>query len=351
MSTPAILSLHTGLPQHRIAQEDVTEEFIRINAKDGRRAKAIRKIFGLAGVGYRNSVRTTAWHDDNHSTQQRNDIYMAEATALGVKIVREGVEKAGFSLQDVDDLFVVSCTGVSVPGLDLLIAGQLGMRPNLRRTCIVGMGCYGVFPAMLRATEAATHGRLAVVYSVELCTLHMQHDLTTENVVSTALFSDGAGMLLVGDAGRATQQLSPRYVGGATQSDYQTLEHMSFHLTDHGFRMYLSSYVPDLLAAEITSFVDGMLGQCGLRRDDVQHWGIHPGSTKIVEYVQEQLGLRDDVVDISHEVLHDQGNMSSATILFVLDRIQQCKDPQPGDYGVLLAFGPGLTMEGAILQW
>jgi predicted naringenin-chalcone synthase len=126
---------------------------------------------------------------------------------------------------------------------------------------------------------------------------------------------------------------------------------MSFTVTDHGFRMYLSSYVPDLLASQVDGFVDRLLANNDLRRSDVQFWGLHPGSTKIVDFLQTRLALTDAQVECSHNVLFNYGNMSSATILFVLDYIQRCNHPSPGDYGVLLAFGPGLTMEGMLVQW
>ena len=115
--------------------------------------------------------------------------------------------------------------------------------------------------------------------------------------------------------------------------------------------MYLSSYVPDLLAAQVSAFVDTLLLTNGLQRKDVKHWGIHPGSTKIIDYVQAQLGLADEQVEVSHNILYHYGNMSSATILFVLDYIQRCNHPEPDEYGILLAFGPGLTMEGMLVQW
>ncbi|MEP6986271.1 MAG: 3-oxoacyl-[acyl-carrier-protein] synthase III C-terminal domain-containing protein, partial [Chloroflexota bacterium] len=194
----------------------------------------------------------------------------------------------------------------------------------------------------------------AMMLSLELCSLHMQFDQSSENVVSTALFADGAAMVLIGDeaaASRVQGTLGPRIVDARTHCDYSTLDQMSFTVTDTGFRMYLSSYVPDLLAAQVGGFVDGLLAANGLQRADVRHWGIHPGSSKIVDLVQTQLGLADQQVEASHNVLYNYGNMSSATILFVLDTIQRCDHPEVDDYGVLLAFGPGLTMEGMLVQW
>ena len=196
-------------------------------------------------------------------------------------------------------------------------------------------------------TTHAPHEK-ALVLSVELCSLHVQHNDNTENVISTGLFSDGAGMALLGS--EAAQGL-PYIVDFKVHSDYTTLDHMSFELSDTGFLMYLSSYVPDVLATHATGFVDTFLAQHNLTRTDVKHWGIHPGSTKIVDYIQEQLELRDDQVDVSHDVLAEYSNMSSATILFVLQRICQTKQPKTGDYGMLMAFGPGLTIEAMLVQW
>jgi predicted naringenin-chalcone synthase len=184
--------------------------------------------------------------------------------------------------------------------------------------------------------------------SLELCSLHFQHATDAESVVSTALFSDGAGFALVG--AEPTEGL-PSLLGFKVHSDYQTLDKMAFNLGDHGFTMVLSSYVPDVLAAHAQGFVDGFLAEHGLTRADVRHWGIHPGSTKIVDYLQRELELRDDDVQVSHNVLAEFGNMSSATILFVLERIITTRCPSPGDYGMLMAFGPGLTVEAALLRW
>lgn len=354
MNTPAILALETGVPPLRYPQEAIAEEYIALQGQASRRARAIRAIFDRAGVGFRHMVIDDQYFRTPRSTQTRNDRYMEEALPLGEATIQRGLDAAGYRADEIDEFIVVSCTGISIPGLDLHLAARLGMRHDLQRTCVIGMGCYGAFPGLQRARHAvlATPGRLALVLSVELCSLHLQFGETSEDVVSSALFSDGAGMVLVGTP-KPERDLrpTPQLLHSATYCDYTTLEHMSFHLTDQGFRMYLSSYVPELLAAQIRAFVDGMLAQCNLIIDDVRFWGVHPGSTKIIDHVQANLGLRDEQVEFSHQVLHDYGNMSSATILFVLDRIQRCGNPTPGDYGVLLAFGPGLTMEGMVVRW
>lgn len=347
----AIVGLATGVPEARYPQAVILEQFLRYQGEENRRTRAMQTIFERAGVDARHFVIDQTYYDMQRTTQNRNDLYMTEAVPLAERVIQCGLDEAGYTAQDVDDLIVVSCTGFSVPGLDLLLAGRLGMRRDLRRTCVLGMGCYGVFPALLRAYEAANSNRLTMVVSVELCSLHMQFDSSAESVVSSALFSDGAAMVLLSNQPQETNRYAPHIITSATRCDYQTLEHMAFTVTDHGFRMSLSSYVPDLLAAGIRDFIDEMIASAGLKREDVRHWGIHPGSSKIVDYVGEQLELTEQQTCHSHEVLRNYGNMSSATILFVLDHIQRYGRPEAGDYGVLMAFGPGLTMEAAVLQW
>ena len=354
MNLPRILHIETGVPQNTYAQQDILEHFLELQG-ERRRERAIRAIFNRAGVGSRHMVVERGYFDQPRTTQDRNDRYMTEAILFGESVIKRGLQQSGYLPEDIDDFIVVSCTGLNVPGLDLHLAARLGMRPDLQRTCILGMGCYGAFPGMRRAFElVAKPGRTALVLSLELCSLHLQPDQSAENVVSTALFSDGAAMALIGDGEIQLcdqDKLCPHIIDSATFCDYSTLDHMSFTVTDHGFRMYLSSYVPDLLASQIDCFVTQLLEKNGLNNSDVHHWGIHPGSTKIVDYVQSRLKLTDAQVEFSHNVLYNYGNMSSATILFVLEHIQRCSHPSPGEYGVLLAFGPGLTMEGMLIQW
>jgi alkylresorcinol/alkylpyrone synthase len=348
MKTPAVIGLATGLPGKCYRQEDVhtiLQPYLSDNPYTG-------KIFANAGVQSRYLVVSGEYYSQERTTQERNERYMAEAIPLGEQVLRSCVEKAGVGIQEVTDLIVVSCTGIDTPGLDLRLAGSLGMSPWLRRTSVLGMGCYGAFPGLLRAREAAASGpdRTALVLAVEICSLHFQPgDHSIENVVSSALFSDGAAAALIST--RDESHAGPEILDSATYCDYQTFDHMAFHLTDHGFRMSLSAYVPKLLGAKVEEFVDSLLARGGFTRSDVRHWGVHPGSGKILDYVEQRLGLQPDDLDASRNVLALYGNMSSATILFVLDELQRQRQPEPGDLGVLLSFGPGLTMEGALVRW
>jgi len=351
MTIPAILALATGLPASRYSQSEVLDYLQPLFSS----ARHSRAIFRAAKVAYRSMVVDRSFYTHEQGTQARNECYMAEALPLGLATIQRCLQAAGCEPQAVDDFFVVSCTGLDIPGLDLRLAGQLGMRSDLRRTCVLGMGCYGASPALWRAREAveARPDRIALVLAIELCSIHMQMDDSLENMVTSALFADGAAAALIGAADGVAPRGGgqPRMIDAATHCDYTTFDHMAFHITDHGFQMRLSSYVPDLLAADVEDFVDTLLGRNSLRRGDVRFWGIHPGGSKILDHIQSRLALTDAHLDFSHAVLREHGNMSSPTILFVLDEIQRRGAPVSGDYGVLLTFGPGLTMEGILLQW
>jgi len=350
---PAILSLATGVPGEGYTQAEIFDYLQHLFE----RTRHARFIFNRAGVERRFMAADREFYMRPQGTEARNSAYMARALPLGEETITRCLAGAGLTAAEVDDFFVVSCTGLDIPGLDLRLAGRLGMRPDLRRTCVLGMGCYGAFPALYRAREAVAGqaGRTALVLALELCSLHLQDDDSLENMVVSALFADGAAAVLIGAPGATEADgaaaRGPRLLDAATYCDYATFDHMAFHVTDHGFQMRLSAYVPDVLAANIEAFIDPFLARNGLCREDIAFWGVHPGGSKILDYLQQRLALDDAQMAFSRAVLRDYGNMSSPTILFVLDQIQRLGQPAPGDYGLLMAFGPGLTMEAALIRW
>lgn len=368
----AVLGLGTAVPDLCMAQEAIYDELLA-PLFDGN--PAARSIFQNAGVGHRHLAIEKSYYQSQRSTQERNARYLSEAMPLAAVAIHHCLRSGGWGPQQIDDLIVASCTGIDTPGLDLRLAALFDMRCDLRRATILGMGCYAALPALLRAAEAARAGRRALVVAIELCSLHFQpDDDSIENIVSAALFADGAAAILVGPpgdglfhngngAGRpqngAVAQRGaahsgapgPRLLDFETLCEYTTFEQMGFHLTDHGFQMRLGARVPDVLSANVQGFVHRLLRRNGLRHDDIAMWAIHPGSSKILDKMEKQLALPPHTLDPSRAVLRRYGNMSSPTILFVLEALQRQASPQPGDYGVMLTFGPGLTIEGALLQW
>lgn len=348
---PDILGLGTAVPRHCYQQADLYHLLVERTFGPNRRSQA---IFRASQIRQRFSVLGDQdFYTRPRSTAERNRVYMAEAPALAEQAVRSCLAAARVQPQEVDDLIVVSCTGMDTPGLDLLLPRRLGMRASLRRTFIGAMGCCAAFPGLQRAVASVTArpGTLALVVSVELCSLHFQMEDSPENVLAAALFSDGSAAALIGQARDGRDSLRPRIRDLRTHTDYSTLEQMTFHLTDTGFKMVLAPTIPDVLCRHTGPLIDDMLHANGLERGAVRFWGIHPGGPKILSDLQQALGLDDQALRFSRKVLAEKGNMSSATVLIVLDEIASSGNPAPGDLGVLLAFGPGLTLEAALLQW
>ncbi len=345
---PHITALSTAVPDSRYEQMRAYHEFLSPFLGANPRAE---RIFAGSAIAYRHAVIDPAtFFERPLSTRERNDLYIQHANALGEETLRRCLAQSGTDPSEVDYLVVISCTGYEIPGLDLTLAKRLGLRPDVRRTCILGMGCYAAFPGLNRAREAvmAFPDAKVLVLAIELCSLHFQHDPSDEMVVSNALFADGAAAILL--EGRSDRP-SIRIEDTLTLTNYDTLEHMAFRVTDHGFRMALSAYVPQILGLAVEDFADQLLARNGLTRDDIRFWAIHPGGKKILDHLQERLGLDDSAMRFSREVMREYGNMSSPTVLFVLDAIQRSGAPKAGDRGVMMAFGPGLTMESCLVRW
>ncbi len=354
MKAPQVLGIGTAVPGEPYNQMQLFNDYLRPYFKENRHAET---LFRNTRIECRYLAISPDYYQQHRSTQARNEMYMQLARPLGETAIRRCLANAGAAITDVDDFIVISCTGIDTPGLDLILAGSMGMRSDLQRSSLLGMGCYAALPGLARAWQSvlAHPQKKTLVLAIEVCSLHFQpEDASTENIVASALFADGAAAVLVG--GGSGQSLStpgngPTLVDFATQCDYQTLDQMAFHLTDHGFRMRLSLYIPALLAANLEAFVDRLLARNHLQRADIASWAVHPGSAKILSNTAQRLGLPAHALDGSFSILNDFGNMSSPTILFILEQVAREKRLRAGDYGVLLAFGPGLTLEGALLRW
>ncbi|MCB0191394.1 MAG: type III polyketide synthase [Anaerolineae bacterium] len=347
MTKPTILSIATDVPDYRHEQMEIHDRWLEpyINS---RRARA---IFSASQIDTRYSVLPTIdFLAGQPGTKARNDIYMKTARTLGMRTIQKALQKADLTPQDVDHFIVVSCTGFDTPGLDVILAHDLGMRSNLRRSALIGMGCQagltGLDRALLELTARPTSHVLLL--AVEFGSLHFQHGSSLENMIADALFGDGVAAAVVGP-GRA--EYRPRLINTMTYSDYTLQALMGFHLSDKGYQIHLSTRVSKVLRDIVPEHVDAFLNQCGLSRADVKFWGLHPGGAKIIDYVGEALELTDEALQYPRRVLRQYGNMSSATIFFVLADIIHHGQPSHGDFALLLSFGPGLTMELCLVQW
>jgi alkylresorcinol/alkylpyrone synthase len=306
------------------------------------------RVWRRAEVRTRHLTASPLHEDVCHwSTAQRMRRFVDDALPLAKEAVGSALVAATLIPEDVGLLATVSCTGYANPGLDVHIAKDLGMRPAIRRLAIGHMGCYAAIPGLAVATDyVIAQRRPAVLVCAELPSLHVQpppHD--TQQAVAHALFADACATLVLAPSQITSEGLD--VIAVETLTDVGSTADMTWDVTDHGFRMTLSSRVPALVARNVPALVDRLLTDRGLSPDDVRHWAIHPGGPRIIDKVQEVFSLSDVQIKRSRDILSRYGNCSSATILLIL--ASMCSVPV-GDYVLAIAFGPGLTVTGALLQ-
>ena len=307
-----------------------------------------RRIWSGAGVETRHAVVDPRTEDISEwTTGRRMTRFVAEALPLATSAVTAALLAADVVAEDVGLFVVVSCTGYATPGIDLMVAHQLGMSSTVQRLQVGHMGCYAALPGLGAVSDAVVaRGMTALLLCVELTSLHVQPpDRDIDQLVSHALFSDAAAAVVVKPSGPGWQ-----LVDISAQSDPTHQAAMTWTITDHGFRMTLSPRVPAVLSRQVRPTVEALLHRHGLDIADVAGWAIHPGGPRILDVCATALALDDDAMAPSVDTLRDHGNCSSSTILLVLQRLLEQRSFQPGDHIVTLAFGPGLTLYAALLR-
>ncbi|WP_166982366.1 type III polyketide synthase [Paramicrobacterium fandaimingii] len=352
----SIASLATVTPDTVLHQNEVRDVFASQPELSRLAQRLISTSFDQSGIETRRSaivefdrsvdVEHPEFYDSRSGlllspgTKARNDLFTEAAGKLYVDAARKAT--ADIDTDTVTHIITVSCTGFFAPGPDFLIARELGLRPNVQRYNLGFMGCYASMPALRLAQQlcAADPDAVVLVVSVELCTLHVRSSSDPDQIIASSLFADGAGAAVVHTgAGLASLDSFDTRVTPTGE------EAMAWTIGDEGFLMVLSSYVPHIIGEHITGALDGLIGDTTPR--DITHWALHPGGRSIVDRVETALDLAPEQLAASRSVLREFGNMSSATVLFVLERI--LADAQTGDSVCALAFGPGLTVESALL--
>lgn len=365
----AILGIGTATPPRQIAQADAAAmaiEFANVEIGRERTLTAIYRqtrirtrgsvLLEEAGSGaYAQTFFPPATHGDDAgpTTAERMARYAQEAGPLAIAAAQSALVESGVPVDAVTHLVTCSCTGFANPGVDLELVAALGLPATVARTHIGFMGCHGAFNALrvAHAFTAADPAVVVLVVCVELCSLHFQYGTRSDHVVANSIFADGAGALV---ASARDSVRSPRFrlLGQRSHVLPASTDQMGWLIGDHGFEMTLSPRVPDAIVTHLPATIDALLQSHGLDRDDITSWAVHPGGPRILAAVNEMLRLPAESLRHSHGVLADHGNMSSATILFILERLIRAKrhgetHPEPC---IAMAFGPGLTAEVALLE-
>lgn len=361
-SMSKIISIATQLPDHKIPQKEILSFMLGVYSPPDEDRKRIELLYGRSAIDFRYSVVPDYASDISKrqfypktrnlepfpSLEKRMEWYHPHATKLSEGAIRKCID-GKIGLGEITHLITVSCTGLSAPGLDLALMEELGLNHDIYRTSVNFMGCYAALHGLKIADSICRSEPDAKVMLVctEICTLHFQKELEMDSVASSLLFGDGSVAALI--TSDAASEPGLHIKGFYSEVKLQGKKDMAWHLSSKGFLMTLSAYIPDLLKEDIKQLAQKALQKHGIANETISHWAIHPGGKKILETFTKELGLQESDLRHSYKVLKEYGNMSSPTVLFVLKEIMNELDPKKDNTVFSAAFGPGLTMETAVL--
>lgn len=344
MSNSRIIGIGTANPALRLTQEQSFHVA-------GYQSDRIRKMFLNSDIDYRHFHLEGDVNRDE-SSDQLNQRYLRGAMKTGCRAIVNCLAAAGRTVRDVDLLAVCTCTGYVCPDLGSRLIAHMGFRNDVQRTSIVGLGCAGAVPTLQRAVDfvRANPSRAALMLAVEICSACYYVDNSIETVVGNAICADGAAAFLL-DAGDTAVVRYPEVVDFQTFLDPEQIEEVGLRHQDGKLRIVLGASIHRLAGPMIEKALRRLFQRHGLSRSGIRFWVIHPGGRKVINDVQAYLGLTDQQTQFSRTVLRNYGNMSSPTVMFVLDEVVRNGDPHPGDWGVMVALGPGMAAEVALLRW
>lgn len=358
-----LLAIGTAVPEFSIAQEEAAQYAESAFCHGDQERRILSVLYRKSGVRRRSSVlvepngggvatqtffRPPLDADDRGpSVAERMGVYEREAGPLALRAAASALEQSGLDPGEISHLVTVSCSGFFAPGIDTSLTKSLSLRPTVERTHVGFMGCHGAMNGLrvARGFAGADPNARVLLCAVELCSLHYHYGWNPEQIVANAIFADGAAALVGAgcEAGAENGTWHAAASGSCILPDSE--DAMTWRIGDHGFEMSLSARVPDLIQTHLKDWLAQWLRRNGLGLDEVRTWAVHPGGMRILSAVEGALGLPKEALAVSRGVLSEHGNMSSPTILFILDRLRRADAPRPC---VALGFGPGLGAEAAL---
>ncbi|MDX1617869.1 MAG: 3-oxoacyl-[acyl-carrier-protein] synthase III C-terminal domain-containing protein [Balneolaceae bacterium] len=359
-----IHNITTAVPGHAYRQDFLRDKMKEYISGDRATRRIIHRIYSQSGIDKRHTIVNDFnangdarfyFRKDGTlnvpTTEDRNKLYTRYAKKLFVEVGRSLLaDHPTLNAEDITHVITVSCTGFFAPGPDYEIVNQLGLAPSTQRFHLGFMGCYAAFPALKMAESFCTSDKNAVVMVIclELCSLHFQNSERTDNLISASVFADGAAGALVSsrapESGKTVIQLDRFATSIAKHSE----QDMAWTIGDTGFDMILSSYVPEIIESNLRSSIQPLLESYDIGVPQIRHWAIHPGGRAILDKVEKNLELKSEQLASSRAVLAEYGNMSSATILFVLKHLAEQPTADESEQILAMAFGPGLTIESGL---
>jgi len=348
--SPAILSIASSNPRQRYTQLQIYELLHR--ASEFYRTDRIRQIFMNSDIEHRHLYFDIETFDAEESCDQLNRRFRDGAMEIGAAAINSCLSAARLAETDIDYIIAVSCTGYLCPGLSSLLIKELGMRRDVQRADLLGMGCAGAMPGLQRAFDfvKAYPDKKALLLTVEICSACYYIDDSLETVVGNAICADGAAAFLLA-RGPSADRRYPETVDFETFLDPGQIDEVGLRHQDGKLRIILGASIHKIAGPMIEKALERLLHRHGLSRSDVHFWALHPGGRKVINDLRQYLDLTETQMRFSRHVLRNYGNMSSPTVMFVLDEVVRKGDPHPGDIGIMVGLGPGMAAELALLRW
>jgi len=355
---PVLASVGTALPPYEFKQEE-TREFARKIFKNAfKDLERLLNVFQSTEIKKRNFCMPMEWFEKEHTWEEKNALFIENAICLGATAINSCLRKVNLKPAEIDIIIFVSSTGIATPSIDAYLYNLLAMKTGLIRLPIWGLGCAGGVSGIARARELALaypHAKI-LVCAVELCGLTFMHnDYSKANLIATSIFADGAAAALVlGDrvklADSPSYHKSPQILGSESHLWPNSLNVMGWSIQNEGMMVVFSRDIPSLVTQTVQSQIEHFLNNHQLSINDLSRFITHPGGTKVLEAYEQALGLKLDDLALAKEVLRNHGNMSSGTVLYILEK-ELKRSHLPGEYGIMLALGPGFSCEQVLLQW
>src|ERR1700758_2830676 len=347
-----IASAASAFPKHYYSQKFLLEKLQEYWGDRLKNPRMLQRLHQNVAVQGRYLAMPPERYNNIQTWGQANDVWIEVAAELGEQALCRALHHAGLEPGQLGALFFTSVTGISSPSIDALLINRMGLSPNIRRLPIFGLGCVAGAAGIARAADyvRAYPSQSAALVSVELCSLTIQReDLSVANLISSGLFADGSAAVVV--TGSELEADGPEIV--ATRSVFypDTEEMMGWKVSERGFNIVLSPQVPVLIREHLGHDVDLFLADNGHKRSDIGSWVLHTGGPKVLEATAAALDLHDGQLDASWDCLKKVGNLSSASVLVVLEDVMRNRRPEPGTLGVLAAMGPGFCSELVLLKW
>jgi len=346
-----ITSVAKQLPKYYRETKDIIP-FVNLwmQNQDRRFQRKVTKLFEGAGVDKRYSIMDPKDVFTNTSFEEKNNIYATEAVFLAEQALKKSLEKASLHPKEIDFIITVSCTGIMIPSMDAYLINSLKMKQDIVRLPVTEMGCAAGVSGIIYAKNflKANPNKRAAVIAVEAPTATFQlEDYSMTNIVSAAIFGDGASAVILSSLDR---DIGPEIIDEAMYHFYDATNMMGFQLVNTGLQMILDKEVPQKISDHFPAIIYPFLEKNNLTIEDINHLIFHPGGKKIVQTVEDLFGVLGKNIDDTKEVLRLYGNMSSATVLYVLERFMD-RNPAKGERGLMLSFGPGFSAQRILLEW